>query len=369
MNILMCRPGKGFGGAEVHNLYLLEAFKKYAPQTNFIYFVTSKIFATELKKRGAKAITLNVFDQEIGIKKDLLRFLPHIPKYFYVYLTTIINYSKKYKLDYVIFQSMTEKLFLTLPLFLFGIKICWLEHGPVFAFDRTQLVKTAYRLNSRFVSKIFPVSQDASNDLIKHGINPRKVITIYPGIDYKRFKPLTIIQKNRIKNKLGISGKKVIGFIGAACEEKGIYEFTKIAQLTQKEHSNIVFLVVGDGNLANKPKNVITVGHKKDVKPYLGIFDLFLFPTKHLEGLSLAITEAFAMRVPVIARNIGGNCELVSDNTGYLFKHENTSVLQKIILRFLYNSPKLDKLGRNGRKLIIERFNYKTWTNNYLKSL
>ena len=69
------------------------------------------------------------------------------------------------------------------------------------------------------------------------------------------------------------------------------------------------------------------------------------------------LVEAMAAEKPVVAFNITSNPEIVADNeTGFLVPHPNETVFTNKILE-LNSSPDLrEKLGKNGRKRVEEKF-------------
>jgi len=128
-------------------------------------------------------------------------------------------------------------------------------------------------------------------------------------------------------------------------EEKGIAEFIEVATLLSKTYSTLRFLVVGGGPMLSWLKKeirslgiedrVTLTGHTDDVQKYLSKMDILFSPTTHNEGLSLSILEALSAGVVVVARDIGGNRELVTNNkTGFLYTggaEKSYRILDRII--------------------------------------
>jgi len=358
MKILTTRIASGFGGAEVYNLKLVEGMGRFFPETEFFFITNLPEFTKELEKRRVKVFILSIWPGEIGTKKDLLKFLPHFPQYLFYFLKTIFSLRKE-KIDLVFLQGTTEKIILT-PIFkIFRLPVIWLEHGPFFAFPKTILVRVCYKWASQLAEKIITVSKDSQKNLEKNGIkNP---ICIWIGRDLKRFKKKTRIGEN-----------KVIGFCGAICWEKGIRDFLEVAFVIKEKMKNVKFLLVGDGPQLNWAKEAVKVlgmeknfvfpGWQKNVRSYLEKMDIFLFPTHHLEGLPAAVLEAMAMGVPVVARDIGGNRELVvHGKTGYLFKDETPEEVAEIIVNLLKDGKKRRAMGRAARERVEKYFSEERW--------
>lgn len=98
------------------------------------------------------------------------------------------------------------------------------------------------------------------------------------------------------------------------------------------------------------------------VRQLLGTSDLFVLasvsmPNGLQEGLPVALIEALAMQVPVVATEISGIPELVDDHTGILVPERDSTVLAEA-MHALYLSPSTRKeMGRAGRRKVLEDYN------------
>ena len=65
--------------------------------------------------------------------------------------------------------------------------------------------------------------------------------------------------------------------------------------------------------------NFIFTGYRKDVRPYLKDFDLFVIPSNYPDPFPRSVIEAMAFSLPVVGFSIGGIAEAVEDGeTGFL---------------------------------------------------
>ncbi len=359
----MIRITSGVSGAEVYNLNLLSGLRKYK-DLDISFITNSREFSDRVRNLGVKSVCLPIPVKEIGTKKDFLKAVSLFPVYLRTYLKGIGNLEKGEKFDLIVLQSMTEKIFLTPILKLKGYNVIWIEHGPLFITNRTSVIKKSYRIASKFTNKIIAVSKDTKKDLIRGGINKNKIETVYIGIDVKHFSPLASMEKNNFRAKLKIPEKNlIIGSLGTITEEKGIKEFIEVANNIYKKTREVFFLLVGNGPLFSWAKNEV----KKlkidnafyfsekvvDVRSYLGIMDIFFFPTKHNEGISMSILEAMSMGVLVMAYDIGGNKELIEDDkTGIMINDLNKNLVNEI-LKYKGNNI----LRRNARDFVQKHFN------------
>jgi glycosyltransferase involved in cell wall biosynthesis len=97
-------------------------------------------------------------------------------------------------------------------------------------------------------------------------------------------------------------------------------------------------------------------GCVQDVTPYLRGADVFVFPSRY-EGLPLALMEAMAAGLPVVASAVPGNTDLVQDNvTGLLVSPGDPIALSAAIARVLTDAELADSLGMAARSYVASRF-------------
>jgi glycosyltransferase involved in cell wall biosynthesis len=140
----------------------------------------------------------------------------------------------------------------------------------------------------------------------------------------------------------------------------------------QKDHRTLVeaarlvpeadFVVAGDGELREELErqaegsNVRFLGARDDVPELLASFDVFAFPSL-FEGLCLAVIEAQAAGVPVVATPVGGIRETVVDGeTGLLVPTRNPAALAAAIRRLLEDRPAAEAMAAEARRRVRERF-------------
>jgi glycogen(starch) synthase len=84
--------------------------------------------------------------------------------------------------------------------------------------------------------------------------------------------------------------------------------------------------------------------------------DVFVLMSR-AESCSMALLEAMAAGVPVIASHVGGNAELVTDDTnGLLLPPEDVDGLARTLLRLVADTPLRERLAAAGRALIERQF-------------
>ncbi len=170
-----------------------------------------------------------------------------------------------------------------------------------------------------------------------------------------------------IKNNLHIPLQNLnIACVSTLKPEKGIYELLKAFDLVWKEIATVNLLLVGDGPLRSSLETIVSsldckdniffLGKRTDVKEILSISNIFVLPT-YSEGMSNAILEAMASKLPVITTDIPVNKEIIVDNVSGIFvPAKNINVLAEKIKSLVLDKPKRILLGDNAYERIQGSF-------------
>lgn len=155
--------------------------------------------------------------------------------------------------------------------------------------------------------------------------------------------------------------------MGRLHSQKGLgYLLEATAQLKKQSPVDFRLLVVGDGQLRDDliaqsrtleiADRTIFAGARTDVPDILGELDIFAFPSLW-EGLPLALLEAMAAGLPVVATAVGGTPEVVQNGqTGILVPPGDHQSLA-IALERLITEPDLRlKMGQAGLNRIQQAF-------------
>lgn len=162
---------------------------------------------------------------------------------------------------------------------------------------------------------------------------------MYAPINVEKFKEI-----NHVNKKL-----KQVVYIGRDSYEKGI-------DILRKIESQVNAKVVYCTNL-----DWITTMEKLQES-------LILIVPSRMESIPQVIKEAFFLKVPVIAFNVGGISEIVKDGiNGKLIEPENEKDLLLQINKMLNDVTSIQQLGQNGFNYIIENFTWEKLLPKYLK--
>jgi glycosyltransferase involved in cell wall biosynthesis len=168
------------------------------------------------------------------------------------------------------------------------------------------------------------------------------------------------IELDRFLAVLSRPGGRVIGTVARLAEQKGLRYLLEAVPLVLGRYPDARFVLVGEGEareeleaLANAlgvEDTVTFVGHRDDVAAELAAFDVFAFPSL-FEGLCLAVIEAQAAGVPVVATPVGGIRETVVDGeTGLLVPTCDARSLAAAIVRLLDDDELSARVATEARR-------------------
>ncbi|MCS5489036.1 glycosyltransferase [Algoriphagus limi] len=193
------------------------------------------------------------------------------------------------------------------------------------------------------------------------------------GIEVNKEKEVAIpkpISVRDLKSKLKIPKEaKVIGKVAVFRSQKRLWLWVELALRILEKRQDVHFLLVGDGEWrgrlekqiysSGKAKNFHLVGVQKEVVPYLNIMDIYL-SSSEFEGLPIAMLEAMACEIPVVATRAGGIGEVIQHGVqGYLSGIDDWEELEEYCLKILNDNKLQSSLGKAARSQVERNFSMK----------
>lgn len=213
--------------------------------------------------------------------------------------------------------------------------------------------------NAKSVAVGEAVNKNLKEDV---GITDSKVI--YNGVILKK-------TDNQVDDIVGYDGTK-LGCIARLSEQKGLtYLIEAMSLLTTKD---IRLFIVGDGELRNELENkveelhlqdsVTFLGYRKDIVECINSFDFCVLPSV-FEGFGLVAIEAFMNSKTLVATDIPGLNEVVTNKNGILVPAKNPGALASAIDKLATDVPLRNRLAFHAKKTYEEKFSYSMFLENY----
>ena len=252
--------------------------------------------------------------------------------------------------------------------------------GDIFDYPSSNKIHSSLvKFFSRFLAKradfIRIVSPFLYSPLDKLDIERKKIFLIPPRCDSKLF---NIHNIDHQKHKKLTQYKYNILFVGNLIFAKGVDILLEAFALIEKEYSDIGLIYVGDGEeksrLINRSielgidKKVMLVGRVeyKSIPSIMYYSDILVLPSRE-EGVGRVILEAMAMRLPVIASNVGGIPLVIDDHEdGILFEPGDVHELKRHVLFLINNKGFSDTITTNGHQKFIDNYEYEVSINMFL---
>ena len=242
-------------------------------------------------------------------------------------------------------------------------------HGFSFHQFQHPLVRAFYILLERLTASItrafILVSRANMEEGLKEKIfNTDQAMLIRSGIDISEYQS---VRSDRIamRASLGITnGDPVVAMVACFKPQKAPLDFVKTARLVIDEHEQVEFLLVGDGVLRSQIKElaeqlkisdkVHLAGWRKDVPEIMNSIEILVL-TSLWEGLPRVLPQAMAAGVPVVASDVNGSREAISDGiNGFLTRPHDVQGMARKILYLLTHPDEARAMGRNGKGMVQE---------------
>ena len=226
----------------------------------------------------------------------------------------------------------------------------------------------------KFFDLIVAISPDVRNELIAAGIQADRITIIDNGISLGSAECGDA--RGEARSRLGLSdGDSVIGCIASLTIEKAHKDLIRAFADLAKSRPEMKLVLVGDGNELENLKNmaselsmsdrIVFAGRRNDARLLYPAFDIFAL-VSYAEGLPMAMLEAMASKVPVVASHVGAIPDVIEDGkNGLLVQPANIGSITKAVHRFIENSDMRLNLGRAGYETIVEKYSSKRMTGDY----
>jgi glycosyltransferase involved in cell wall biosynthesis len=246
------------------------------------------------------------------------------------------------------------------------------------SFLRRQKMAMLWRWATRSASKFFCVSEDIATEMEARRIVPReKLAVVLNGINTEPFRqPL---DRAAVRRSLGIpAAAPVVGTVGRLNEVKRQDLLLRAFAQVRKTRPAARLLLVGDGPMRGELEALAAslgvtaavhfAGYQAQPERFLGIMDVFAL-TSRMEGLPLAILEAWAAGLPVVASSVGGVPDLIQNGrNGLLFESGDEATLTRLLGELLGNPDRAAPLGAAGRDVVFDRYDLRRMAGDYERS-
>jgi glycosyltransferase involved in cell wall biosynthesis len=203
------------------------------------------------------------------------------------------------------------------------------------------------------------VSLSVAMELKEYGLDPNEIAVVRNGVDEKTFAPAE--HRNR---------ERYVLYTGVLRARKGLFDLIECARYVCKVDQTVKFVICGAGPFLGKAKKaaqklgvekrVIFLGYVKRsklIQTYQNA-TVHVVPS-HYEGLPNVLLEAMSCGLPVVATNISGNKEVITDGVnGFLVPPKSPKDMSEALLGLLEDDELRVRIGKAARATIKQNY---TW--------
>ena len=246
---------------------------------------------------------------------------------------------------------------------------------------RYHLTRRAETRALRRANHVFTICEGLRSDIVARGISSSKVTVIPNAVDIESFDPGGQPDA-ALKEKLGLSGFSVVGFIGSFYAYEGLDLLLDALPAILTHRPDVRVLMVGGGpqeaalkaqakrlGIADKVIFTGRVPHDQ-VQRYYDLIDVLAYP-RHSIRLTELVTplkplEAMAQGRVLVASDVGGHKELIRHGeTGMLFKAGSVEALAQAIVNLLADQHKWPLMRKAGRHFVESERSWQASVANY----
>jgi glycosyltransferase involved in cell wall biosynthesis len=196
----------------------------------------------------------------------------------------------------------------------------------------------------REVDFLVMVSRDLREKALAMGASPDKICTMVNGCDTSVFH---VRDRAQAREKLHIDpAAKAVVYIGRTDVNKGVRELVEAAASLHPQHPDLHVYMIGGGPDTAIVQSKIDAHNAfgyihalpacafDDVAVWMAAADLVTLPS-YMEGCPNVVLEALACGRPVVATNVGGIPEIMSEEFGHLVPARDPAALAKALASVL----------------------------------
>ena len=363
IKVIWLIDGLGYGGAEQLMATLLNSFDKsrFEMRVCVLQERKSNIIPEKLKQLGIPVDFVSI--KRLRNPLNIFRIITYLRKYEPNIVHTQLEFSDT--------LGNSAAKFLGIP----SVSTLHTIETPTVGTRTYWRQQIRWFVLRNFCTRIITVSEKTREHYIQlTKIPATKIVTMYNGIDLEKFRVLDSSISNKIRSSLEIPNKSsVICTIAVLRELKGIQFMIEALPAILERIPNVFYLVIGDGDYVQQLKSlvvkqdieerVVFVGHRTDIPELLASSDVFVLPTLG-DALPTVLIEALAAEKPIIASNVGGVPEIITNEvTGILVPPADTKMLATACLRVLQNKSLAKNLAENGYQTVKQKFDVDTQVN------
>lgn len=223
-----------------------------------------------------------------------------------------------------------------------------------------------YRIGARIVNGVIAVSDETARSFCEAiGDVADKITVVANAVDVESYPAEADREEVRVRLGFG-SGEHLMTMVGTFKRQKGHRYLVEAATSVVRRWPDLHILLVGGGDLAPEIETQVNaaglsnrvhlLGSRRDVPEILAASDSFVLPSLW-EGLPVALVEAMASGLPVIATSVSGTEQVMVEGvTGLLVAPGDAGALADAMIELLSDPAGAATMAAAGRERVAALF-------------
>lgn len=226
--------------------------------------------------------------------------------------------------------------------------------------------RALYRLGTRLVNGVIVVSDETARSYLRSTRGCAAKVHVVPnGVDTERYP--AVVDRAGLRAQLGLDGSHhVMTMVGTFKRQKGHVVLVDAMRELVPRFPDLHVLLAGDGELraeierlarsAGVSERVHFLGSRRDVPALLAASDSFVLPSLW-EGLPIALVEAMASGLPIVATEVSGTSQVMVDGTtGWLVPPGDAAALVDAVSDLLAHPQRANRMAATARERVNRWF-------------
>ncbi|HRN61942.1 MAG TPA: glycosyltransferase [Luteimonas sp.] len=235
-----------------------------------------------------------------------------------------------------------------------------------------------FRQSMRLTDVSVAVSEAAGRRLSETGVIPERKLRVVPnGIHVTPFHERNAIARALLAASLGLpADTRLVGFVGRLNWAKNLETMVAAFARLRVGRDDVALVMVGEGGdrgliestieREGVADRVFLLGDRSDVPELLPAFSVFAMSSIS-EGYSIALLEACASALPIVATRVGGNGEIVSDGVnGLTVPARDPEALAAALASVIDDPARAEAMGQAGRDWLLANATFQVMAARYL---
>jgi glycosyltransferase involved in cell wall biosynthesis len=328
----------------------------------------SDVVAQRFAEAGAQVVRCNTWRRELHPVYDLASF-------WYLF-----RLCRRERFDLVVTHTSKGGFLGRISARLAGVpRVIHTAHGFAwheFSSSASNLFYTALEwVAAHFCDLIICVNhEDRVAAIDRRVVAADKIVSVPNGIDVDR---LVVARPSDLYLQLaGEDEASVIGVVGRLAPLKGVEYLIQAMPAILARYPSCRLVLIGDGPMESELKDLTRslgvtdrcefLGFRADIPDLLACFDVFVQPSLR-EAMSITLLEGMAAARPVVATDIKGNREVVTDGVdGLLVEPSAPEALANAVIELLEDRERANALGAQARETIRQKYSQEAMVENTL---